>query len=69
MNNFFDIGMPRTVLYSLEDTVGVIGVDCCNWTIQSFGKSIHNISMTSVQVLPSDNSVLIVMIVSTIPAC
>lgn len=54
--------MPRTVLYSLEDTVGVIGVDCCNWTVQSFGKSIYNVSMISIQVLDSDDSMLMMII-------
>jgi hypothetical protein len=56
------LSMLRTVLYSLEDTVGVIGVDCCNWTSQSFGKSIYNISMISIQVLNSDDSMLMMMI-------
>lgn len=45
------LSMPREVLvYGLEDTMGVIGVDCCNWTTQSFGESIYNMSMTSIQV-------------------
>ncbi|KAJ1434348.1 hypothetical protein B484DRAFT_417484, partial [Ochromonadaceae sp. CCMP2298] len=44
--------LPGT-MQTVEDTVGVIGADCCNWTSPS-SPSIYNISLTSVQISDRD---------------
>ena len=46
-------GMLRTV----EDTVGVIGVDCCDWVAEdsaAFDNAIRNISLASIQISDKD---------------
>jgi len=44
-----------TMLDTVEDTVGVIGSDCCNWLDNlDYGSSVMNISATSIQIVDQD---------------
>ena len=46
----------EAMLDTVEDTVGVIGSDCCNWLDSSsdYGSSVVNISATSIQIVDRD---------------
>lgn len=52
------ITAPGKMLSVVEDMVGVIGSDCCDWVTESYGDSIMNMSTMSIQI--SDRDVLLV---------
>ena len=41
-------------LTTVEDTIGIIGSDCCNWTYLNYGKNVYNISEASMQITDHD---------------